>query len=118
MQTRSITNDPVRLGFVTFTATLVIQLFHEVEHVVQLLQKYAWHWSKYPGLLGRWFDIEWVHVLYNGALWFALLATWIIYRKNPGIWRASARAASSLAFVAAFQGYHWIEHLVRMIQYY
>jgi len=118
MRSRPITSDPVMLGFITFTSTLLIQLFHEVEHILQILQKYAWHWTKYPGLLGQWFDFEWVHVLYNGALWIALLASWITHRKNPGIWRGSALAALALTFVVVFQGYHWFEHLVRLVQYY
>ncbi len=118
MYTRAFVNDPVRLGFATFTATVLIQLAHEVEHIMQLAEKYVWHWTQFPGLLGQWFDFEWVHVLYNGALWIALLATWIIYQKNPGIWRASALAAAALTFVVFFQGYHWFEHLVRLVQYY
>jgi hypothetical protein len=118
MQPRSIYSDPVRLGFLTLTAPLLIQMFHESEHVMQIVQKYAWHWRTFPGVLGRWFDFEWIHFLYNGALWIALLAAWIIYSRNPGIWRASARAASALKFVVYFQAYHWLEHWVRMVQYY
>lgn len=117
MSAKSRSTDPRLLGFITFTATLLIQLFHESEHVLQMLQKYAWHWRLYPGLLGQWFDFEWIHMLYNGALWFALLATWITYRKNPGMWRESRRARSALRFVVIFQGYHWVEHLVRITQY-
>lgn len=69
-------------------------------------------------MLGQWFDLEWVHFLYNGTLWLALLATWIIYRKNPGTWRTSALAAAALTFVVVFQGYHWLEHAVKLLQYY
>jgi len=118
MRSRSIIDDPVWLGFLTFTPTLLIQLFHESEHVMQMLEKYVWHWRTFPGLLGQWFDFEWIHFLYNGALWVALLATWIIYRNNPRIWRPSALAASALSFVVIFQGYHWFEHWTRMVQYY
>ncbi|HBY92901.1 MAG: hypothetical protein M5U01_20665 [Ardenticatenaceae bacterium] len=110
-------NDPARFGLVLFTGTLLIQLFHEAEHVFQFLQKYHWHWQSYPGLLGQWFDFEWVHFLYNAALAIALLATWVTHRRNPGIWRASGLGSAALTFLVVFQAYHWFEHLIRLIQY-
>lgn len=110
-------HDPVTLGFLTFTAMLPIQAFHNAEHLMQMLQKYAWHLNRYPGLLGVWFDFEWIHLLYNLALFFTLLATWIIYRRNPGIWRNSILGAAMLAFLLFFQGFHVLEHAVRVTQY-
>jgi hypothetical protein len=118
MTRRSIARDPVRLGWTTFTATLIIQFCHEAEHVAQMLQKYHWHYSVYQGILGLWFDFEWIHFLYNLALWIALLATWLIHHKNPGIWRASGLGAAILMFLLVFQGYHVLEHSIRMVQYY
>lgn len=118
MSSRSLASDPARLAFVTFASTLAIQIAHETEHVLQMLQKYAWHWRLYPGLLGRWFDFEWIHMLYNGALWIALVAIYIMYRKNPRMWRPSPAGRSVLRFLVYFQGYHWIEHTTRIGQYY
>lgn len=118
MPVRAFVTHPKRLGFILFTETLIIQLFHEVEHIMQVMQKYAWHQQAFPGWLGQWFDLEWVHFLYNGTLFLALLALWIVYRKNPGIGRTSALGAVALIFVVFFQGYHWLEHAARLVQYY
>ena len=41
MSVKSLRLDPVGLGFVTLSSTLVIQMFHNVEHVIQMLQKYV-----------------------------------------------------------------------------
>ncbi|MBK6434310.1 MAG: hypothetical protein WAW03_05850 [Anaerolineae bacterium] len=118
MSAKSLRLDPVGLGFITLTSTLVIQLFHNVEHVIQMFQKYAWHLNRFPGLLGLRFDFELVHFLYSLALWVALLATIILYRRNPGIWRESQAAALALQFALWFQGYHVLEHSVRIWQYF
>ncbi len=117
MNVRSLVSEPRALGFVTLTSTLLVQAAHEYEHVLQMLQKYRWNWRVYPGLLGQWFDFEWIHMLYNGALWIALLASLIIFRKNPGMWRPTRLGEAALYFLVLFQGYHWFEHLVRIYQY-
>lgn len=109
--------EPALLGFLTFSAMLPIQAFHNLEHLSQMLQKYIWHLNRYPGLLGVWFDFEWIHLFYNLALLFTLLATWVIYRRNPGIWRASAIGDPLLAFLFLFQSFHVAEHVVRVSQY-
>lgn len=41
MPLRTFVANPRKLGFILFTETLVIQLFHEVEHIMQVVQKYA-----------------------------------------------------------------------------
>ncbi|MBK7201531.1 hypothetical protein [Candidatus Amarolinea dominans] len=97
------------MGFVTFIVTLVIQAFHASEHILQMLQKYVWHLTRFPGLLGVWFDFEWIHLLMNLAILLSLLATWILYTKNPGMWRDSALADAMLAFLLYFQGYHVLD---------
>jgi hypothetical protein len=111
------------LGFLSFTGTLVIQGLHEVEHIVQYLQKNVWHTPPqpvgppFPGLLGQWFDFENIHWLYNLALLMAVLAVWVIYRKNPGSWRRSRAGSALLMSTVAIESYHFVEHSVRMVQY-
>src|SRR5947209_3160582 len=105
------------VAFAIFTWTMIIQVAHSYEHVLQIVQKYVWGQETFPGLLGAWFDFEWVHFLFNGELWLSLLAVWLIYRKNPGMWRPSALAETALNFVVIFQAYHWFEHAVRLWQY-
>lgn len=117
MSQSTLTRDPALLGFVTFIVTLVIQAFHATEHVLQMLQKYVWHLTRFPGLLGVWFDFEWIHLLMNLAILLSLLATWILYTKNPGMWRNSALADAMLVFLLYFQGYHVLEHIFRVMEY-
>ena len=109
--------SPTLLGLVTFTAVLLIQTFHASEHVAQMVQRYALHLNRAPGLLGAWFDLEWVHLIYNTALLVAIVAVVVVYRRNPAMWRHSDLAVTMLIFVLVFQGYHTFEHFVRVIQY-
>ncbi len=101
--------------------SLLVQSFHMVEHVAQILQKFVYHLPAH-GLLGEALDREWVHMAYNGTLEATLLATLLGY----GLWSRSALAAfprgrtwGLYAFwsVVAFQGYHVVEHVVKMYQY-
>jgi hypothetical protein len=114
---KEVANDPVQLGFYAFTLALVVQAFHQVEHVVQIWQKDVLRAAEFRGLLGQWFDFEWLHFLYNASLFTSVLAVLVIYLKNPGIWRRSAVGHYALVFATAFQGYHLIEHVARMQQY-
>lgn len=108
------------LGVVTL-GSLLVQSFHMVEHVLQVLQKYYWHVPAH-GLLGAALDREWVHMAYNSTLEATLVAMLLGY----GLWGRSAlsefprgRAWGLYAFwgVVAFQGYHVGEHVVKMYQY-
>ncbi|MBK9092069.1 MAG: hypothetical protein IPM84_04695 [Anaerolineae bacterium] len=113
----SPSGNPALLGFVTLSAVLLIQTFHASEHVAQMVQRYVLHLNRAPGLLGAWFDLEWVHLIYNTALLVALIAVVVVYRRNPGMWRHSDLAVTMLYFVLIFQGYHTLEHVVRVSQY-
>ena len=117
MVKHSPSDNPALLGFVTFSAVLLIQAFHASEHVAQMVQRYALHLNRSPGLLGAWFDLEWVHLIYNTALLVALVAVLVVHRRNPAMWRHSDLGAMMLIFVLVFQGYHTMEHGVRVMQY-
>jgi hypothetical protein len=114
MQAMSSSSDRVIRYFVAFTfAWFVIQSAHMVEHVAQVTQKFILGWPKAPGLLGSIFDLEWVHFLYNSSLQVAILAILIFWRRN-------IREPLPIVVTAAavFQGYHTVEHIVKMYQYY
>jgi len=114
MQAVSSSSERMIRYFVAFTfAWFVIQSAHMVEHVAQVTQKFILGWPKAPGLLGSIFDLEWVHFLYNSSLQVAILAILIFWRRN-------IREPLPFAVKAAgvFQGYHTIEHIVKMYQYY
>ncbi len=94
-------------------AILLVQAAHMVEHVAQVIQKFILHMPAAHGLLGSIFDLEWVHFVYNTVLYAALVAVYIWHR----------RAASRPLFFALragmlLQGYHVVEHIVKMYQYY
>ena len=100
--------------FVAFTfAWFVIQSAHMAEHVAQVTQKFVLGWPKAPGLLGSIFDLEWVHFVYNASLQVAILAILFYWVRNV---RQPLPFAVKAA--AVFQGYHTVEHIVKMYQYY
>lgn len=114
---RQAIEDPIQLGFWTFTIAVAVQFLHQLEHLLQIVQKEVWHWDTYPGLLGAIFDFEWVHFLYNSALFLSVLAVLVTFLKNPGMWRRSRVGLFALVFAVVFQAYHLFEHSFRIVQY-
>ena len=111
----------IRTLFVLLAVAFAVQTAHHAEHVTQLIQVYALG-LKPPeahGLLGSIFDFEWVHFLYNFALEAALIGLWLGYRRarqaNPA--GVSRRGFGLLTGLALFQGYHSVEHIVKLYQY-
>lgn len=97
-------------GFIT---VLFVQGAHMVEHVAQVIQKFILGYPDAHGLLGSIFDFEWVHFIYNTTLEVALILILVWCR------RATSHPGSlSLRVVVWLQGYHVIEHVVKMYQYY
>jgi hypothetical protein len=97
---------------VAFTLLLGIMTAHEAEHAAQLAQKNALGAScpnDCRGLLGFAFDIEWVHFAYNFSIWLALGALLMLVG-----WRGS----KLLAAAVAVQGYHVVEHVYKLAQWY
>lgn len=97
-----------------FTAAVIIQSLHMVEHVAQVIQKF---WLKLPeahGLLGM-FDFEWVHFAYNGAL---LLTLYILVFGCIRLFQTHGTPIF-YTFIAgvAVQSYHMIEHIVKIVQH-
>jgi len=107
--------------FIPLALAVVVQSTHYAEHVAQLIQIYQLGIAPAAahGLLGSVFDFEWVHFLYNLSLEGILIALWLGYRNvaqtgreapaHQGIWL--------LTGLAVFQGYHSIEHIVKLYQY-
>jgi hypothetical protein len=108
----SQTTKNATMAYTLLTALFVIQLAHMAEHVAQVTQKFILGRPVARGLLGSIFDLEWVHFLYNSWEWVALLLVLIWWRRSGN------QVPLALSFVVWFQGYHEIEHIVKMIQYY
>ncbi|MGH2453002.1 MAG: hypothetical protein ACRDF5_04470 [bacterium] len=111
---QAVASDRIVRYFVAFTfAWFVIQSAHMVEHVAQVTQKFILGWPKAPGLLGSIFDLEWVHFLYNSSLQVAILTILIFWKRN-----IKEPLPLVVTAAAVFQGYHTLEHIVKMYQYY
>lgn len=97
-----------------FTAAVVIQSLHMVEHIAQVIQKFVLGMSVAHGLIGM-LDFEWVHFGYNAAL---LATLYILTFKCSRLLRARGTALFYI-FVAGvvIQSYHMIEHVVKIIQH-
>jgi hypothetical protein len=111
-----------RLNLVFF-ATLAVMAAHEAEHVAQIVQKDALG-NACPvdcrGLLGFIFDVEWIHFAYNTSLFLALAVLFLVYGMWRREWRRAAPAPwAAFAFgVFAIQGYHVVEHAVKIDQWF
>ena len=98
-----------------FAAALVVQLFHLLEHVVQVAQGKFLGIKPAHGLLGSFFDLEWVHFIYNWGLFAILIVATIAVlregRTRPAVgWLA-------LGAALAVQTYHVLEHAVKIYQH-
>jgi len=106
---------------VAFVVTLAVQSFHMVEHVAQIHQHAILDFSvaESQGLIGA-LNLEWVHWVYNLA-YFILLGLvfkgYLFYNLDK---RTDGQKVGILLFNVGFflQGYHVIEHNVRMFQFF
>jgi hypothetical protein len=111
----------VRLNLAFFLVVAVMAA-HEAEHVAQVVQKDA-ALEGCPkncrGLLGFLFDVEWIHFLYNSSLFLALVGLFAGYRMWDAKWRRAAFFSwLLLASGIAIQGYHVVEHVAKMEQWF
>lgn len=100
-----------RFAYALLGAACVVQAAHMVEHVAQVIQKFGLHRAQAHGLLGAIFDREWVHMAYNAPLEAALIVVLVSFARSGFVpW--------SLGAVVIVQGYHVVEHAVKIYQYY
>ncbi|HEX2029942.1 MAG TPA: right-handed parallel beta-helix repeat-containing protein [Actinomycetota bacterium] len=95
---------------------LVVQTFHMTEHAVQVVQVYVLDSQHRSGLLGSLIDTEWVHFVYNLAVFGFIAGVWALGR--PARRPALPRKAASWALAAlVVQGYHLAEHTAKIVQH-
>lgn len=102
-----------------FLTALVVQVLHQGEHVVQVVQAHLLHLPQAHGLAGAVLDTEWVHLGFNSVLTVAMAAI-LIGRRGAGLaeWRRrSTLALGALVVTVAVQGYHQVEHMVKIGQH-
>jgi Right handed beta helix region len=96
---------------------LVIQTFHMGEHFVQVFRV---HFDGVPskgGIVGSVVDTEWVHFTYNLAVLIGLAAV-VAARFRGWVPRGRADIGDGLLAVATLmQGYHVVEHSVKLTQH-
>lgn len=91
---------------------ILLQGFHELEHIVQVFQRFVFDNPKGAGILGTWLDIEPVHLAYNSAfLLLIALSFWL------GHFRPRSLTFCLMSFVLLFQGYHVTEHVFKIFQF-
>ncbi|HEX2296851.1 MAG TPA: right-handed parallel beta-helix repeat-containing protein, partial [Actinomycetota bacterium] len=104
-------------GIALLLVGAVIQSFHMLEHVVQLSRVYADGVPSRGALVGSLVDTEWVHLVYNAAVLAGLGS--VLHLRRRG-WTAGGndRLGDRLVLaVGLLQGYHVVEHVVKVIQH-
>jgi hypothetical protein len=98
---------------------VAVQTLHCIEHVVQLYQYAVLHEPNPKGLLGVWFDREWVHFFFNLTVGGLLLALFVGFRMYERRWQRSSPLGwwALTAAIVVEVGLHVPEHAVRLYQH-
>lgn len=101
-----------------FLGVILLQGAHELEHVVQIVQRQLLGIPNGSGIAGSVVDIEPIHFAYN-TLFLALLAA-VYFRLDldtDGPRIHGPAVFGLLTFALAFQVWHEIEHVFKLAQY-
>jgi len=121
-ETRSYAAPP-RYAFVRtpayflFLAILGVQGFHVLEHVVQIVQRYALGIGNGAGIVGSVADTEPVHVVYNGAYLTLVVAAYFALGLHRDRGRVGTAVVGLVTFAVCFQAFHFVEHAFKIVQY-
>lgn len=89
---------------------------HFGEHILQMIQYYILHVKPW-GILGQITDREWLHVWYNLPSYLVILIIYLMIKKRaPEAYRTD-KAMKTMTLFLWIQGYHLIEHIVKIYQY-
>jgi hypothetical protein len=98
--------------------TVILQSFHMLEHVLQVTQ-IGLGIAPAHGLIGA-FNLEWVHFLYNTTYFTLLLMLFVTLAWNrvlPSCIPFRMPIFAALLSVVIGQGYHVMEHTVKLQQH-
>lgn len=102
----------------TFLGLLLLQGAHEVEHLVQVVQRYALRIPDGNGVLGHVFDVEPVHLAYNLAFfWLVVILYRVAGAHRPDLWTRGMTSWWLLTASLALQTYHVVEHVFKIWQF-
>jgi len=111
-----LTRDAIAL---LFFEMLILQGFHEMEHIVQVVQRTMLGIGNGAGMLGSAFDVEPVHMIYNLAFLALIGAVYAGCRRDRSVIPARPDAVMRLLQASfVFQIWHTVEHTVKMYQYF
>jgi len=111
-----LTRDAVALLFLEM---MILQGFHEFEHIVQVFQRTVLGIGNGAGVLGSVFDVEPVHMAYNLLFLVLISAVYAGCRRDRSVIPANADSVMRLLQVSfVFQIWHTVEHTVKMYQYF
>lgn len=105
-----------------FIIVLIIQFFHYTEHLTQMYQ----HWwqglpIKESGGILYFLNLEWNHLIFNGAylllLGFVFIAYIMLKKESTPLLPSFRVALFLIGTTILIQGYHVIEHTVRVGMY-
>lgn len=108
-----------RTAWYLLFVALVIQFFHYTEHLTQIYQHW-WHGLpiKESGGILYFLNLEWNHLIFNATylvlLSLALIAYVILKRKSYPLASSFRTALYLLGITLAIQGYHVMEHIIRV----
>lgn len=117
MQLRTSTIFTSR-ALTVFLALVLFQGVHEMEHVVQVVQRSFLGILNGSGLLGSLVDIEPLHFAYNTFYLGLLVWTYVplgLHRDGPG--PEGRLGTGLLTFALSFQMWHELEHVFKLVQY-
>jgi hypothetical protein len=102
-----------------FLALVLVQGFHELEHIVQVVQRFALGIPNGNGVIGSIADVEPVHFVYNSLYLGLLIAVFVLlglHRDTPN--EHGRIVAGLVTFALVFQMWHELEHVFKLTQYF
>lgn len=104
---------------------IILQAFHDIEHFAQMYQRI---WLKLnPQMAGGilfFLNVEWNHYLFNTGYFIILILVFYFLISDSSLFHSLVKSGrgriimGSFIFGFVFQGYHVLEHTIRMGQYY
>ena len=100
-----------------FLALILLQGFHMLEHIVQVVQRYALGIPDGNGILGSLTDTEFLHVVYNTPYLGLLVAVYLLLGLDvEGPRRYGWLVFGLLTFALVSEAWHEIEHVFKVEQ--
>lgn len=105
----------VAAGAAVLFVSFLVQSFHMVEHFLQLFRVFVDGVPSRGGLVGPRVEAEWVHLIYN-SLFLAGMGA-VVMARAAGWGPKASTADSVLGAGVILQGYHLVEHVVKVVQH-